>query len=65
VVRTVLHHVHWAVIVLALSGCETFNDGPVEILCKAECEDCERVVLQCDGTGRDRATTKTKSPVGG
>jgi hypothetical protein len=58
---------HWLMLLLVsmLLGCETFDDGPVDVICTASCTDCAEVELTCEGTGRDRSTKKTKTPIGG
>jgi len=45
---------------LTLLGCEVFdlNEEPVDVSCRAECADCESVVLECNGTGRATITQK-------
>ena len=49
-------------LVVLLTGCEILDIGeePVEVVCRAECEECKNVVLECDGTGKATVTQQKK-----
>lgn len=61
-VRTLLCNVYWALMVLALSGCEILREDevPGEMSCRAECNDCGQLIIECDGETRGMNTTNQK-----
>jgi len=52
----------WLVLTLMLTGCEIldFDEDPVDVSCRAQCADCEQVILECNGKGRGINSTSTK-----